>query len=104
MIKIHLSSDNKAQLEEIVVYLIKEKLVIDVNFDTEIARLVLEDDKLVYKPFFLVTAKTKAMLFNDIENFLVGLYGENVPELYSMPIVNMKWSQAKMIAESIQKI
>lgn len=102
MIKLHISSNDLIQIEEIIIFLLKEKLVLDVNLEKEIARVIVNSDKINYTKQYLVTAKTKSTLFNDIEIFLQEIYGDNMPELYSLPIVNMKWSQKQILVDSLK--
>ena len=102
MIKLHISSNDLIQIEEIIIFLLKEKLVLDVNLEKEIARVIVNSDKINYTKQYLVTAKTKSTLFNDIEIFLQEIYGDNMPELYSLPSVNMKWSQKQILVDSLK--
>ena len=49
-------------------------------------------------------AQTKGLLFDKIDRRLRGLYKQNMPVLYSVPIVNMDWEQADLLKAQTAKI
>ena len=48
--------------------------------------------------------KTKALLFNTIDELLREKYPNNMPTLFSIPIVHMDWEQADELVKETAKI
>lgn len=48
--------------------------------------------------------KTKALLFNTIDELLKEKYKDNMPVIYSLPIVNMDWEQSKNLVNDVAKV
>lgn len=46
-------------------------------------------------------AKTKALLFNHINLLLKQKYIENMPVLYSLPVLNMEFEQANQLSVNL---
>jgi hypothetical protein len=55
-------------------------------------------------PYFLILAKTKALLFNTVDQALIDKYPDNVPSIYSTPILNMDWDQTNDLRENTTKV
>ncbi len=95
MILIRICSKSEKKLSEIASLLLSEKLIIDVNLKSNAQRLELINNRLTKSQLYVLTGKTKAVLFNSIDEILKKKYGErNMPELYSLAIVHMDWQQA----------
>ncbi len=104
MILLRIVSENENNLESVAQFLLQENLVIDVNIKRHIERLELINGKLTPKRIFIITAKTKSMLFPIIEKRLKIFCENETPELYALPITNMEWSQANQLSHRVQKI
>lgn len=104
MILLRISTANEEAIEKAAHLLLSESLAIDLNLKRHAQRITLEKGKLKSEPLFILTGKTKALLFSVIEKRFRELFGNTMPELYSLPIVNMEWQQAEVLAEKIRKI
>ncbi len=104
MILLRIVSEDEKNLELIAQFLLEENLVIDVNIKRHIERLELVEGKLTPKKIFIITAKTKSMLFSIIEKRLKVFCENELPEIYSLPITHMEWSQANQLTYRVQKI
>lgn len=104
MILLRISAPDEQVIEKAAHLLLSESLAIDLNLKRHAQRVRLEDGKLKTDPLFILTGKTKALLFSVIEKKFHELFGNAMPELYSLPIVNMEWTQAELLAGKIRKI
>lgn len=101
MIQLSVCSTDLSQIEEIAVLLLKERLIVSVRIYSEMRLLELEKGEIKETKTFQLTGKTKALLFPAIDQKLRELYADNIPEIYSLAIVNMDWEQAdKLISET----
>ena len=48
--------------------------------------------------------KTKALLFNVIDQLLKEKYPHKMPIIYSLPIVHMDWEQSKELVNEVVKV
>ena len=95
MILIHITSPSKAQIIEIIDLLVEEKLILDpVIFEKVILRKKGQNGINKNEDHILAIAKARALLFGKIEYLLKEKYKEKMPDLYSLPIVNMDWKKA----------
>ncbi|MCB0477183.1 MAG: divalent cation tolerance protein CutA [Crocinitomicaceae bacterium] len=101
MILLRISSSERSKIEEIAALLLEKHLIIDVNVKQNIERWNLVMNKIQKSSIYLLTGKTRANLFSKIDEMLKEKYGENMPELYSLPIVNMDWQQADELQKFI---
>ena len=101
MIYLRLSSPNREQIEEIATTLLQKHLIIDVNVKESIERWNLVMNSINKTKIFLLTGKTRAMLFPKIDLMLREMYPDNMPEIYSIPIVHMDWEQADQLQRFI---
>jgi uncharacterized protein involved in tolerance to divalent cations len=98
---IHIRSKSMAQINEIIDMLLEEKLILDPTIIEQVYLRkknqsgAFENDKQ-----FLLIAKARALLFSKIEHLLREKYAKKMPDLYSLPIVNMDWKKA----ENLQNI
>lgn len=89
---------------QIAEVLLSENLVIDVNIKRHVERAEYVNDKMVLTPIFLLTAKTKAVLFEAIDVLLNEMYPKNLPEVYALPIMQMDWKQAKSLTSDVRSV
>ena len=103
MILLHILSSDEKQATEFVDYLMEHKLILDaVMMEKVLVREKNEKGEIQSIRKTMILGKTKALLFVDIDNRLREKYKENMPVLYSIPIVNMDWEQAnELISETI---
>ena len=104
MIQLRVSSKSEKQILEISELLIKEHYAIDLNILPSHKRLSLENGKVVSHDLFLFTGKTKGLLFTTIDKLLNEKYPNDLPEIYSLPIVHMDWEQSMQLTEDIKSV
>ena len=104
MVFLRISSKSESKIERIAEILLKEKLAIDLNIRRNIERLEYKKGKVHSTSIFLLTGKTKGLLFTTIDNRLVEEFGKNMPEIYSLPIVNMDWEQARQLPHYLKEV
>ncbi len=51
-----------------------------------------------------MTGKTKALLFNSIDEIIKKHYPDNPPVLYATPIVQMEWEQSRRLLDNVAKV
>ncbi len=104
MIFIRISSHNEKVIEQVACLLLEEQLVIDVNIKRSIDRACLIDGKISFSKIYLLTAKTKGLLFPTIDGLIKKTFINESFEIYSLPIVHMDWEEAKRLTEEIKQI
>lgn len=104
MILIHIRSTSLEQTNEIIDFLMSEDLILE-PIVTEKVSLRKKNQSGIFENEnqFLLMTKTRALLFGKIEYLLKKKYGENMPDLYSLPIVNMDWKKAESLQEIEKK-
>ena len=102
MIFLRISGNNEQTIERIGEFLLKEKLLIDLNVKRNIERWVLFGDEIVKEKISLLTAKTKAVLFDEIDDLIRKHYPNDRLEIYSLPIVHMDWEDAQHIKHDVK--
>ena len=104
MIQLVIASKSEKQLDEIAVYLLKNHLVISIDFHKTIRRIEFENEKIKKYNIHYITGKTKSLLFQEIDHKLRDKYADNIPEIFSHPIVNMDWQLANKLKSGIEKV
>lgn len=104
MIQLRVSSKSEKQILEIAELLIKDDFAIDLNILPNHKRISIENGKIVTNELFLLTGKTKGLLFTVIDELLNEKYPTNLPEIYSLPIVHMDWEQSKQLTQEIKQV
>jgi len=102
MIFLRISSFDEAQVLEVARLLASERLAMDVNIQRDLERITLVEGELQARPLFLLTAKTRANLFSTIDARLRAMYGYELPELFSLPIVHMDWEQSRELVAVVR--
>ncbi len=86
-------------------FLINEKLILDaVVFEKVTVRKKADEGKFLTISKTLVMGKTKSLLFNYIDTKLRKMYMQNMPELYSVAIVNMDREQSALLFSKTAKV
>ena len=104
MIVLNVQSEDHTQLEVVAELILKERLAIDVNIQSEVERYILNDGMLEKRVHHVLRARTKALLFPLIERRLREVFNNEMPELFSVPIVNMDWGQILQLREDIEDV
>jgi len=104
MLLLRVISKNKAQLERIAEIFLVERFGLDINLKTSAERLELVNGNLSSTTVFILTAKTKTLLYPDIEKRIKEEFPGREPEMFALPIVYMDWDQAKNLAKEVKKV
>jgi len=104
MIQLVIASKSEKQLEEIALFLLQSRLVISIDFHKKIRRIEFENNEIKNHNIHYITGKTKSLLFNEIDFKLREKYSDNIPEIFSHPIVNMDWQLANKLKSDIEKV
>lgn len=101
MIFLRIVSKSESKIEEIAKILLTEKLAIDVNIQRNVERAELVGEELKCTQIVLLTAKTRAVLFDSIDKRLNEEYPDQLPEVYAIPIMQMDWKQANELKKDV---
>ncbi len=105
MILIHIVPQNNSDSDEIVDFLVKKKLILNAMIHEKI-RVRQKNEMGIIESVTrnLIVGKTKALLFNTIDELLRETYGKQMPVLYSIPIVHMDWEQAEVLMQETENV
>ncbi len=101
MVFLRISHSSETTIEAIARLLLQENLVMDVNIKRNIDRVALQGDQLVTSRIFLLTAKSRSVMFPTVNKRISEAFAHDLPELYSLPIVHMDWDQAKLLNDRL---
>ena len=105
MILLHIISDDEEQAIEIVDFLMEESLLLEgVISEKVLVRKKETFGKSESVAQTLIMGKTKALLFNTIDEILRDKYKKNCPVIYAIPIVQMDWEQSKQLVNEVSKV
>ena len=105
MVLLHIITNNRDQAIEIIDSLSENKLMLHgVIIEKLTGRKKTKDGAYQDVEQILVIGQTKALLFNTIDELLREKYKQDMPVLYSVPIVNMDWEQSKELINETLKV
>jgi len=104
MIQLVVTSKSEKQLEDIAEYLLKNHLIISIDFHQNIRRIEFENGEINNYNIHYITGLTKSLLFMEIDLKLRDMFKDNIPEIFSHPIINMDWELANKLKSEIEKI
>lgn len=104
MILLRIVSKSESKIEEIAEVLLREKLVIDVNIKRGLERAELVNDEVIFTSIYLLTAKTRSVLFDAIDALLNDMYPNHMPEVYALPILQMDWKQVRSLSGDVRSV
>ena len=105
MILLHIITDKEDQAIEIVDFLLDKKMLLEaVLLEKVTVRKKKGTENPISSSQTLVMGKTKALLFNTIDELIKEKYPDNMPIIYSTPIVHMDWDQSKELVNEVAKI
>ncbi len=105
MILLHIITNQESQAVEIADFLMERKLILDPIIQEKIkSREGTKDGKFKTVHKTMMLGKTKSLLFCEIDKKLREKYPDNMPLLYSIPIVDMDWEQADQLISETAKI
>jgi uncharacterized protein involved in tolerance to divalent cations len=101
---LYVLSEDASQIENIAHDLLNSRLISSVNIDWNRDRYVAANGKIEKKKLNVMTAVTKALLFDTIDSRLRNQYSQNMPEVFSTPIIHIDWDLAKSLIENVEKV
>lgn len=105
MTTLNLLAYSEAQAQEIIHLLLKEKLVLEVNLIENSTCYKLDDtNNITEQPSLTLVCTTKSLLFPKIDALLRKKYPDNMPVLYSVPIIHMDWEQSEKLVGGTQSV
>lgn len=105
MVLVHIICKHQKQSDEIVEFLFNQNLVLDAWVSEKTVFLNREaQDTSRRKRQIMIMCKTKALLFNNINEALAKKYPRNMPELYCVPIIYMDPRQADRLRSNTAKV
>ncbi|MGB5437130.1 MAG: hypothetical protein WBM98_14640 [Maribacter sp.] len=105
MVLTHILTDTKEQALNCIDILLDKKLLLDASLSEKTTYFKNESShKLESKSNILIIGRTKALLFQSIDQVLQKYYPNNMPSLYAVPIVYMNDDQSDAIREKTAKI
>ena len=104
MISLRISSRSKEKIELIAKILLEEKLAIDIFFVKNIKRVRLVKNRMVSEKIHVLTTKTKALLFPDIDDKIRKAFGDEMPDIFSLPVVHMDWDKRDQLASDVVNV
>lgn len=104
MVILNINCKEEQQATDIAHLLLDGRYILDADIrETTKISINQKGDGYDTNKRFLLTGKTKALLFQTIDKLLIKKYPNKMPELFSVPIVNMDWEQAKtLMSETIK--
>ena len=104
MVLLRILSRSEEKIDRTAEFLLREQLGMDLNIKRNIERLSYTNSKVEKGKVHLLTAKTKGQLFPTIDDKLREMFKEQMPEVYSIPIVHMDWEQSKQLIEDVRGV
>lgn len=104
MILLHISCNSADQANEIVDFLIDEKLMLDAMVSDKMGFKQLYHGKKESSRKVLIMGTTKALLFNKINQEIRERYSDSMPLIYATPIVYMDEHEAKNLQNELKKV
>jgi uncharacterized protein involved in tolerance to divalent cations len=105
MVLVHILTKNEKKANEIVDYLLSKKMIMDAILLEKVkVRKKSKVGLIQNESQIMIMAKTKALLFTSIDKLLRNKYQEEMPVIYSVPIVHMDWEQADELMQETAKV
>lgn len=104
MILAYIISNSKEEAENIAVDLLEKRLVYNVNIIEDAASMRWENDKVIKQKQTIVLAKTKALLYKQIEDEVKRVQTTGSAIVFSMPISQMSQDLFNNIQEVTLKV
>ena len=105
MISLVIKSESFEQNKEIIRLLLKIQLVIEGTIQKNTFCFRLDNkNNITETNSSVLICTTKSLLFTEIDELLRKKYKNNLPTLFSVPIINMDWEQSKKLIERTQRV
>ena len=104
MILAYIISNSEEEAEDLSRKLIEKRLVHSVNLIPGVKSLLRQGDQIVEEQRTLVLAKTKALLFRELEAEIEKFQARSTQTLFSMPLTQMSQTLFDLIQENTLKV
>lgn len=105
MILAHIMASDKQQALKIINLLMDEKLLLQAAVSEKtIYQKKSDNGELICENRTLIIGKTKGLLFSTINEVIKKHFSENMPMLYSIPIVYMDEELASLLRDNTAKV
>lgn len=103
MITVYIYLEHETSAEHLAAKLLTERLVAHVGIDRDNISLVCKEGKVQKEIHYVITAQTRALLFNRITEFVEQHSGESA-RIYAQPITQCNQEFYKHIQENTLQI
>jgi len=105
MMILQILSQDEGQVQEIADYLLKEELIANAMLSEKMmVKTKSANGTIVSSKQYKLQGISKSLLFQEINHKLKLLYGDNMPMLYSEPIILIDPVHQDAILNSIRKV
>lgn len=104
MIQLHIITKNPEQVKEILEILINEEFITGATVIDSVSSYKSDKGEIETVMTNLLIGRTKAMLFNTIEKLLKDKYGNLMPVIYGMPIINMDKNHLEKLKKVVKEV
>lgn len=105
MILAHIAVQKRKQAKEIAKLLLQKNLIFSARIST---KKIFEKNQrtglIHFKKQTIVSGKTKALLFNNINQLLKKTYPATMPMVYAVPIIYMDEEQIQLLRNQTAKV
>ncbi|MCI5059142.1 MAG: divalent cation tolerance protein CutA [Flavobacteriales bacterium] len=103
MIQLNIVVSTKEKAKDIITFLLKNQLATDISI-SPLEQYFQKKEELHCEQRFRVVSKTKSLLFEEIDQQVKSFFDDEIPEIYSTPIVNIDWDQANAMVKVLKKV
>jgi len=104
MIQLHIITRKPEQVKEIAEILINEEFITGATVIDSISSYKSNEGEIETVKTNLLIGRTKAMLFSAIEKLLKEKYGNFMPVIYGMPIINMDYKHLEKLKKVVKEV
>lgn len=103
MIQLHIISKHSEVIREIEDTLINKNYITGATVISSISSFKNKDGVIENITTQLLIGRTRASLFNTIEKLMLETFGDNMPVIYGLPIVNIDFKHLEKLESIISK-
>ena len=105
MMTLRIVSESEEFLNEIADYLLTEELIANAMISSDVLfKKKLPDGRIASSNHYVLKGISKSLLFSDINRGLKEKYKDNMPLVYSEPIILIDCEHTEMILDRITKV
>jgi len=104
MVSIQIDSTNKTLVEDLAILLFRKQLILEPVFYNDKETLLEENNRLRRKPIYRLEAKTKSVLFSEIERMIKDISKNTYTTICSLPISHMDWHKSSHLISTMKAV